>query len=204
MSAKDVDEVVIDAMVARFPPPKHVREDDRAAGGLLNTYRKALSAFRRPILEQGWELVAARQKIWCWPLPSEIGEACMEAQRKAERSGEADAWVQRAQDRADEYVKRFMKTSAVAARAREGGYEDRVKEYLRAASWVQSQMIEGRESVGYDGRVLFGRGPRDREQESEWFAKQREQAAKGGIQVRVPQQLMKKWEAECRRQGVGR
>jgi hypothetical protein len=116
-------------------------------------------------------------------------------------NGQQDAWVQQAEDLAYSYTKRFLKTSAHAARAREGGYEDKLKQYVRAVAHVQSQYVAGRGSVGYDHRTIFGTGPRDREAEREWFDKQREQAGSGTIRVRVPHRLIEEWRAgpsECR------
>lgn len=56
---------------------------------------------------------------------------------------EADAWVERANDAAYAYTKRFMQTTTAAMRAREGGYEVELKGYVREAAWVQAQLIEG-------------------------------------------------------------
>src|SRR5262245_48690667 len=111
MTARDVDEVVLDEMIARLPPPKHSRETDPATEGLLNSYRLALSRFTRPVLKQGWELAASRLTFWTWPTPGEIASACREV---ASRMGQQDEWVQKATDLADAYTRRFMKTSSQA------------------------------------------------------------------------------------------
>jgi hypothetical protein len=169
MSAEDVNELVIDPMVARLPPPKHIRGDDKAAEGLLNRYRGALAGFRRPILEEGWETAASRLTVWTWPTPGEVAEACMEAQRKAEREGRNDEWVQAAEDASYAYTKRFMKTSAVAARARAEGREAELKRYVKECAWVQAQAIEGQQRLGYNGTVLFPARQRAEEAQEEWF-----------------------------------
>ena len=79
-------------------------------------------------------------------------------------------------------------------RAREQGYEPELRRYVLAASHVQSQLIEGRkEGVGYESAVLFPGRERDKEAENEFFARAREQAARGCIQVRVPMALVERW-----------
>jgi hypothetical protein len=204
MSAEDVDELVIDPMVTRLPPPRHVRDNDAAVEELLDSYRHALCRFNRPTLEEGWRIASARLTVWTWPTPGEVAEACKEALREAAREGDADAWVQHATDLSDQDVRRFMTTSAHAARAREGGYEDKLKQYVRECAWVQAQYICGQEGVGYDHRTIFGTGPRDREAEQEWFTRQSEQAEKGSIQVRVPPRHTEGWRARPQPEGRGR
>jgi len=115
---------------------------------------------------------------------------------------QADAWVEKATALADAYVRKFMKTSQTAVRAREGGYEAALKEYVRAVSWVQAQMIGGRQGIAYDSGVLFGGDlPRDREAEEAFFAKAREQAAKGSIRAHVPAAMVRQWAEEVQGQG---
>jgi hypothetical protein len=86
-----------------------------------------------------------------------------------------------------------MKASALATRARESGYESELRQYVTEVAWVQAQFIVGRKGIAYRSTTLFGREKPD----DEFFARAREQAAKGCIQVRVPAELVKEWKAEA-------
>src|SRR5262249_15031106 len=136
----------------------------------------------------------AEQTFWVWPLPDDLVQAARHFHGRLHPGG--DAWVGQAQAMADRYVREFMQTSAIAARAREGGYEAELKRYVVAASWVQSQYVLGRQGVGYDSNVLFP-GPRDKEAEQEWFARAREQAETGRIKVTIPAALIRRWQEEA-------
>src|ERR1700676_3494247 len=161
MTAEDVNQAIIKPMVATLPPPRHARGDPAAIETLLNVYRRALDRFDRAVLDQAWQKAAAEQDYWLWPMPQALIQAAEHFHKLAHPFDprEADAWVERAQGLTDAYVKRFIKTSQAAIRAREGGYEAALKEYVRAAAWVQAQSIEGREGLGYSAHVLFGRQP---------------------------------------------
>ena len=116
---------------------------------------------------------------------------------------EADAWVERANDAAHAYTKRFMQTTTAAVRSREGGYEAELKGYVREAAWVQAQLIEGREGIGYSSHVLFGPQP-DRKEMAEFFEKARAQAATGHIRVHVPAGKVEAWKGAGQAAGRGR
>lgn len=189
-------------MVAAFPAPTHIRGNAAAREELLGIYRRALARFDRSELEQGWQKAAAENEMWLWPRVSAIVSACesFQPRKKAEPTG---AWVERAQAMVDGYWKKFSK-SAAAGRAREQGYEPELKRYVLACAWVQSQYICGRQGVGYDHAVLFPGREREKQAEAEWFTAQREQAAKGTIQVRVPPDLVKLWRGRVEGQARGR
>ena len=106
--------------------------------------------------------------------------------------------MQPATDLADSYVRQFLKTAGAAVRAREGGYEEPLKCYLREAAWVQAQMILGRTHVGYSCSVLFG--PRASPDEA-FFEKAKEQAARGHIRVQVPAERVRQWKVQAQGQG---
>jgi hypothetical protein len=198
-----VEDAIICPMVASLPAPTHVRGDPAAVETLLNVYRTALARFDRPVLEQAWQKVAAEQNFWVWPLPETIVRAAEHFHKLAHpnASQEAEAWVERATKLSDDYVKRFMATTQAAVRAREGGYEPALRSYVREASWVQAQYIEGRSGVGYSSTVLFSSPTRDKEAEQRFFSKAKEQAATGHIKVIVPNEMVKRWKTEGEARG---
>jgi hypothetical protein len=209
MGIPDVEEAVISPMLSAFPAPTHVRGDSVATEVLLDVYRRALSRFDRPVLEQAWQKVAAEQDYWVWPMPETLVKAAERFQSIARRanSTDGDSVVEKAYALADEYTKRFMKTTQTAVRAREGGYEAELKRYVSEAANVQAQLIlRGPQSgVGYTGHVLFAHhGARDRPREQEWFAAQREQVARGSIRVHVPKEALERWKELAKQQGQER
>jgi hypothetical protein len=196
-------------MLSAFPAPTHVRGDPAATEALLDVYRRALSRFDRPVLEQAWQKVAAEQDYWVWPMPETLVKAAERFQSIARRanSTDNDSMVEKAYALADEYTKRFMKTTQTAVRAREGCYEPELKRYVSEVANIQAQLIlRGPQSgVGYTGYILFAHhGQRDRPREQEWFAAQREQAAKGSIRVTVPKEAVARWAERAKHEGRGR
>ena len=86
MTARDVDEAIIDPMVAIFPPPMHVRGCHEAALLLLDVYRKVLAGYPRAVLEQAWTKVAAENTYWIWPRPADIVQACRQIRARTGRT----------------------------------------------------------------------------------------------------------------------
>lgn len=203
MAAEDVDQVIIKRLRANtpFPAPRHLRADEDALESALSDYRMALARFDEQVLERAWRRAVETNPVWCWPKISDILQAAEQAQR--ELGPKADAWVEKAEALVDAYWKKFSKSTA-AVRAREGGYERELKQFVSAAAWVQGQYICGRQGIGYDHRAIFGTDTRDREVEQEWFAKAREQAAKGTIRVHVPTSLVERLSGMGQRSGGGR
>jgi hypothetical protein len=208
-SNPDVEEAVIKPMTATFPPPTHLRGKPHAIEAALTVYRRALGRFERPVLEQAFQKTAAENEYVMWPKCAALLKAAEHFHRLAHpHARDADAWVEKAAEMADAYVRRFMKASTHAARAREGGYEPEVRRYVEAASWVQAQYLLGRSGVAYDGLALFGdrlcRDEKEREREAEFFEKAREQAARGSIRVHVPAEMVRRWQRQAEGQGRGR
>jgi hypothetical protein len=82
-----------------------------------------------------------------------------------------------------------MKTSAVATRAREFGYESELRQYVTEAGWVQAQYLLGRKDIAYRSTILFGHEKPD----DEFFRRAMEQAQTGSIRVRVPLAFVERW-----------
>src|SRR5262249_34842145 len=140
----------------------------------LGVYRRALGRFERPVLEQAFQKASAENEYVMWPKCAALLTAAEHFHRLAHPHGrDADAWVEKATQMVDAYVRRFMKASTYAARAREGGYEREVRRYVEAASWVQAQYLLGRSGVAYDALALFGdrlrRDEEEKELEAEFF-----------------------------------
>jgi hypothetical protein len=203
---QDVEEAVILPMTTTFPPPTHLRGNRQAIASALNIYRRALEGFERPILEQAFQKAAAENEYMMWPKCSAILKAAEEFHRAAHPPPRnPDAWVEKATALSDQYVRRFLKTSTHAVRARQGGYEAELKAYVREASWVQAQYILGRDGVGYASAVLFnGDLRRDRDHEEEFFSRARKQAESGHIRVHIAPELMKRWQGEAQGRPMGR
>jgi hypothetical protein len=197
MTAAEAYEAVIRPMMSLLPAPNHIRHDPEAKSRALEIYTRALEKYERPVLERAWQRVVESHELWCWPTVAQLRQAAVQAHRELQPAKDPEAWVEKAEAMSYSYTQRFLKTSAVAARAREGGYERELRDFVKAASWVQGQMIGGKECVGYDHAVLFGKGPRDKEAEQEWFAKARAQAETGHIRVHVPTAMVKRWQQEA-------
>ena len=205
MPRSDVEVAIIQPMVATLPAPLHIRGDPAAIEALLNVYRRALDRFDRAVLDKAWQKAAEEQDFWMWPMPEALVKAAEHFHNLAHPFDprESDAWVERANDAAHAYTKRFMQTTTAAVRSREGGYEAELKGYVREAAWVQAQLIEGREGVGYSSHVLFGPQP-DRKEMAEFFEKARAQANTGHIRLYVPAAKIGVWQAGVQADGRGR
>ena len=151
MTEEDVTRAILRPMRKLYPPPRHLRADEDDLDSALREYRRALGRFDQDVLEKAWERVVAGHEIWCWTKVGVFVKAAAQVHREMHPPGAVEPWVEEATALTDAYVKRFMKTSQTAVRAREGGYEPELKEYVREAAWVQGQMIVRRGS-GEDGR----------------------------------------------------
>lgn len=198
-----MDAAILKPMRQLYPAPRHLRGDEDAFEAALTAYRQALSRFDSAVLRRTWQRVVETNELWCWPKIGELVRAAEQFDRQSHPLAQADDWVERAQTRADGYVRKFLKSNRHATRAREGGYEGSLRQYVAAAAWVQAQMIEGREGVGYDHAVLFP-GPRDEAAEGRWFAEARERASAGEIDVVVPRSLVARWRQEAEGQARAR
>ena len=190
MTAAAVQEYVLQPMLETLPAPLHLRGNKQAIETALQVYRRALSHFSAAILEQAWFKVAAENQYHMWPKCADLLAAALHFEKAAK--GKNEQWLEAATALLDAYVNRFMKTSACATRARAGGYEQQLRNYVTEAAWVQAQYLVGRKAVGYSATVLFQRGETS-EERSDWFAKTREQAERGSLRVHVPHSLVEQW-----------
>lgn len=199
MTTEDVQEAIIKPMLMAFPPPTHLRGNRYAIAETLNTYRRALSRFERPVLELAWQKAAAEAEYRIWPSCPAIVKAAEHFNARLHPPPKnPDAWVDKAQVMASDHAKKFMKTSQAAVRARAGGYQAELKQYVEAVAWVQSQLLLGRRGLAYTSTVLFqnGEGPEERES---WFDKIHEQVASGTIRVHVPSALVRRWKEQAKK-----
>jgi hypothetical protein len=189
MTTEDAN-ALLKRMQFTYRTPADIRGNPEAVEERLRIYRHALERFDADILDRAWLKAAARQRYPQWPDCVDIVQAAEEFHSlKHPRVKVDDGWVEKATSMADSYTRRFMKTSAVAVRAREGGFERELKEYIVEASWVQAQYILGRKDIAYRSTTLFDHDKPD----DEFFARAWEQAAKGCIQVRVPHAIIERW-----------
>lgn len=208
--SNDVEAAILEPMLALYPPPVHLRQSPRALALALDVYRRGLSRFERPVLEQAWQKVVCANEFWTWPKLADLVKACEQCHKQEQKAlgGQShDVRIERANDLAYAYRKRFMQTSPLAARAWQEGFERALAEYVQAAAWVQAQMIAGCPHVGYSDHTLFDYTHTRREELEErkeaFFAKAKEQAAKGHVRVTVPVWMIEVWKRSCA-QGEGR
>lgn len=195
--AEEDAEAFLKRMTRRYRPPRWLAGSEDNTEEALDDYRRSLSRYDGEVLDRAWHLLVGRHRFWSWPSIVEALEVAEQARREINPSGKQD-WAEEATRLADEYVKRFMK-SAAATRATAAGYGAQMKAYAEAAAWVQAQLVEGRQGVGYNAAVLFQCGESVEERE-EFFRQAKEQAREGEIKVKPPRALLAKWQA----QGEGR
>lgn len=201
---RDVDEAVLGPMVAAFAPPRHLRGDPAAVEAALALYRQALGRFPRPVLERAWRAAAENHPTWAWPTPADVLRQAERLAARVRRDG--PAWVEEAVRLADAYTRRFLQANRAAARARDGGYEGRLRAYVWEAAYVQAQRLAGRaDGLNYDA-VLFAHLDDDdrRAAMDEFFARAEAQAARGFVRVAVPAAAVRRWEQEATTPGAGR
>jgi hypothetical protein len=204
VTAEDAERTVIRPMCRLYKPPRHLQASEDTAEEALKEYRRALAPFDADILEQAWRQVVRRHGFWCWPGVADIVVAAEQARRDVHPAGQPQAWFDRAEALTDAYVRKFMKASAHAARAREGSYERELKRYVQAAAWPQAQVIAGRtDGQSYESAVLFQDGE-DAGQRDAWFERARKQAETGQIRVTVPPALVTRWAGEAEAKGRDR
>jgi hypothetical protein len=142
MTAEDVDLAIIKPMCRLYKPTGHLQATEGAPEEALKEYRRALAVFDQDVLERAWQNIVRQHRFWCWPSVAEIVQAADQAHRELHPPGRIDEMAEEAEAMSWGYTKRFMKTSTVAARAREGGYEAQLKRYVRAVSRVQAQIVK--------------------------------------------------------------
>ena len=194
----DVDEVILRPMQAVYPCPQHLRADPAARALALATYRRGLARYDRPALEYAWQRAAEGNEFWTWPKLADFVRACEHHRAAvAPRPAPDGARVERANELAWAYTRRFMATSGVARRAKAEGWEGPLGRYVFEAAWVQGQMIAGCSPVGYAACLLTA-DPRVaadelRERKEAFLGRAREQAAKGHVRVHVPHAAVERW-----------
>lgn len=202
MTAQDVEQVVILPMIAALPSPTHVRHNLEATETLLNVYRRALACYDAPVLRLAWQKAAAENDMWLWPKVTDLVAAAEHFHKLTHPTVKPDdGWAEKARQMADAYWQRYSKCTA-AVRARESGYEPRLREFVLTAASVQAQVIMGRGGYAYEGTVLFQLGE-TREERDAWFREAEAQGRSGEIRVLLPKGLTAKWRQEVQR-GLGR
>jgi hypothetical protein len=208
--SEEAAQAIIGRMLEMYPPPVHLRHSGEAMATAIDTYRRGLSRYDSQTLDAAWQLVCEANEYWTWPKLSELLKACERCTREArgEPAGPShDERIEQANTLASAYTRRFMQTSRLAIRAREEGWERSLRDYVDAAAWVQGQMLAGCSDIAYSSVVLFDYTQLSREELEErsetFFAKAREQAAKGHIRVSVPAYRIEAWQAACE-EGQGR
>jgi hypothetical protein len=190
-----VRNVILEPMLALYPPPSHLRHDEQAQQRALAAYEKALAGFDRATLERAWEKVVARQAGWVWPNPRTIVDACRQCQPRPTPPSDQEQRQQHALDLAEAYTAQFMKTSYLARLARQEGWAGPLRDYVADAAWVQAQLLAQVKRIGWNARLADGLGPFRSSQEAFAAYRQTISAAikDGEIHVRVPRSRICSW-----------
>lgn len=201
--ARAVEEAILRPMRAIYPPPVHLRGDPDALRLALDTYRRGLARFERPVLEAAWQLAAEGNEYWTWPKLSDLIGHAQEIKRQEQRRNgtgrpASDERIEQAVALSDAYTRSFMKSSRLAGRSKAEGWERQLRAYVQEAAWVQAEFICGVPAVGYSA-TLFNyphiSAEECREQAETFLTAAREQAEKGHIRVHVPPRMVQQWTA---------
>jgi hypothetical protein len=196
--------IVIEPMLALYPPPTHLRGNEQAQALALAAYETALAGFDRATLERGWAKVIAEQTYWVWPNPGMIAEACRQCEPVKKGPSEASLRRQQALAMTDAYVARYTKTSQVWKLAKREGWAGLLLDYVQSAAWVQAQLICKTDGIGWNSQLARDLGHFSSSEEA--FAAYRETirnpVEKGSIRVTVPPSRIRAWkergQQECK------
>ena len=182
-------------MLALYPPPHHLRGDAKKQTEALAAYAKALAAFDGPTLAAGWELVTAEHQFWVWPNPGVVVEACRRCAPPPPAVGDQESRRLRADALADDYAARFMRTTHLAKLAAAGGWAAGLRAHVRAAAWVQAQIICGVRGIGFPSELVpvESRGQSAQECFETYKKAVAGPLARGRIRVTVPPSLAREW-----------
>ncbi len=197
---------IIAPMLALYPPPQHLRGDAVRRAEALAAYSKALSRFDVPTLVAGWEPITAEHRFWVWPNPGVVAEACARCAPPPPTVNDQEMRRQRAEEMADAYALRFMKTTHLAKVATAEGWAGRLRGYVHDAAWVQAQIICGVSPVAFpSGLVPPGHRPSSA---TEACAEYRESVGgaveRGRVRVSVPAELVREWKRACGQESLRR
>ena len=194
-----VQEVIIRPMTELYLPPLHLRGDPQAKARALDAYDKALAGFDRDTLQKGWQKVVAVQTYWVWPNPGVIAEACRQCQPRLKPTNEEEKRRNQAQDMAEAYTARYMKTSHLAKLARQEGRAGPLRKYVADAAWVQAQLICQVQNIGWNTHLADNLGKFHSSQEA-FTAYQKTiagAAERGQIRVHVPPSSARAWKEKA-------
>ncbi len=202
MSRETVREVIIARMLALYPPPRHLREDAQARAQALAEYEQVLAGFDRDTLEKGWVKAVAENPYWAWPSAGEIAAACRLLAPRPPATSDQEARREQALALADAYAAHYLRSSQLSRLARREGWEPRLAQYVRAAAWVQGQLLCGLKQISWDAALLAEREKFHSSQEA--FAAYRQRVApaieRGRIRVHVPVERVRQWRERAGRQ----
>jgi hypothetical protein len=141
---------IIEPMMLVFYPPTHVRDKPDALAVLIDSYHKTLRGFSAEVLKQAWQDIVTFAKVWTYPKPSEILEACQRHQPIASHAHGTQTkaeqpWEQRvrlARVAAKDYAQRF-KSTPTYTQADAEGWANRLMSYVHDMACAQALAIDG-------------------------------------------------------------
>jgi hypothetical protein len=200
VTAKDVHAVILARLPALgspgerfFPDPDTDRE--RAWALIAREYVEALEQFDRPTLERAFARVRDQNTTGFWPSPGKFRQAALSL-----ATPEPDANAARrdaAEQRAGEYVARFMKTSKLLREARKDGWAGELLAYVQAAASVQAQVIAGTKGISWDAALLDPASDAAPGEQIDALVAECRERGLAEVKVQVPRDRVKAWRAHA-------
>lgn len=201
-----VKRIVLDPMMRMYQPPSHLRNDKQAFITTLDEYQNRLAGFSDATLAKAWDAVKDEHEVWIWPHLKVIRTACMKL-APASQTVEANVgypWIlkaEKAEALANDYIKQFS-TSALMEKAKSEGWHEKLKAYVASAAKAQASIICGEQNWGYNNAVYqweHNTKPNVISSRIKAFLEAtRTQAAKGFIEVQVPNEAMEAWRVRAK------
>lgn len=170
-------------------------------------YCKHLQAFAIGVIRQAVDKAAKKWDRVSFPPVGFLVERCEEVTGgpRGIMSGEVYPWLKRDADIArsvSEYVANFFRISTIARDAEAAGFEHYLRAYLRAAAYVQAQIIHKKPNgVIVDWKTIEPEniGGEAAKWRSGWLKDAKHFAAKGSIDVAIPTNKIEEWKQRANR-----
>ncbi|MBA4068174.1 MAG: hypothetical protein C0501_31635 [Isosphaera sp.] len=202
MTARDVRDVILARLPALgspgerfFPDPDTDRE--RAWELIAREYVEALRQFDRPTLERAFARVRDTNTTGFWPSPGRFRQAALSL---LDPAPDADAAKRRAaEQRAEAYVSRYLKTSRLYREARKDGWAGELLAYVQAAASVQAQVIEGTRGMSWDPALLDPASDAEPKEQLDAFVADCRRQKLAEVRIAVPRGRIAAWRAAATR-----
>jgi hypothetical protein len=196
VTARDVREVILARLPALgspgerfFPDPDTDRE--RAWEMIAREYIEALQQFDRTTLERAFGRVRDTTTTGFWPSPGRFRQAALSLLEPAPDADEAKR--RDADQRAEAYVLRYMRTSRLYKEASKDGWGGALLSYVQAAASVQAQVIVGTRGISWDSVLLDRASDADPKDQLAAYVSECREKKLTEIRVHVPKARIEGW-----------